>query len=118
MPLCSRDLFGVLRGRCNEPGCECKRYTILRLSESDNLVRCEYCDHVPNAHGKICDLETKNAAEAKAQCNVPGTVFEDSVSDETVEACTSSLSSVQYAVQVFTWTVNTNLLTTCMAETR
>ncbi|XP_075550610.1 uncharacterized protein LOC142584342 [Dermacentor variabilis] len=96
MPSCSRDLFGVLRGRCNEPGCECKRYTILRLSESDNLVRCEYCDHVPNAHGKICDLETKNAAEAKAQCNVPGTVFEDSVSDETVEACTSSLSSVQY----------------------
>ncbi|XP_072145366.1 uncharacterized protein [Dermacentor andersoni] len=38
----------------------------------------------------------KNAAEAKAQCNVPGTVSEASVSDETVEACTSSLSSVQY----------------------
>lgn len=48
----NRDLFGVTRGRCTEASCDCQRYTVLALSS----VKCEYCDHVPSAHGRISEL--------------------------------------------------------------
>ncbi|XP_075555841.1 uncharacterized protein LOC142588199 [Dermacentor variabilis] len=59
MALSSRDLWGVLRGSCNEPFCDCRRYIVVCSSDdpAENSSCCDYCNHCPGAHGRLTDLE-------------------------------------------------------------
>nr|XP_054924924.1 uncharacterized protein LOC129383923 [Dermacentor andersoni] len=61
MALSSKDLWGVLRGSCNEPFCDCRRNIVVCSSDdsAENSSRCDYCNHCPGAHGRITDLESK-----------------------------------------------------------
>lgn len=57
MSLTSRDMWGVLRGSCREPLCDCQRYVVVCPSdESAAKIRCEFCNHCPSIHGRITDL--------------------------------------------------------------
>ncbi|CAN7948079.1 unnamed protein product [Ixodes pacificus] len=68
MALTNKDLFGVTRGRCNEAHCGCQHYKVL----SPLKIKCDYCDHCPNVHGKICDLEPVNEpVDLGASCRQP-----------------------------------------------
>ena len=52
MPM--KDVQGSLRGKCNQPGCDCKGYEI--PGRYTHHRRCEYCDHTPTQHVKIIEL--------------------------------------------------------------
>lgn len=48
-----KDVQGIQRGKCNDPGCECEEYIAHKGSGS---LRCEYCNHTPAQHVKIIAL--------------------------------------------------------------
>ncbi|KAL3198954.1 hypothetical protein MRX96_001530 [Rhipicephalus microplus] len=58
MPLSSHDMWGVLRGSCNETSCDCRRYVVFSSPDDStaNAIRCGNCNHFPAAHGRITDL--------------------------------------------------------------
>ena len=49
-----KDVQGTLRGKCDQPGCNCKGYR--RALLHNHQLRCEYCDHTPAQHVTIIEL--------------------------------------------------------------
>ena len=53
--LTNRDVFGIVRRRCKEEGCECAGYLVeaASLTTSAPQLKCGYCQHAPSTHGYL-----------------------------------------------------------------
>ncbi|XP_077508014.1 uncharacterized protein LOC144119208 isoform X2 [Amblyomma americanum] len=75
MAASSRDVFGVLRGRCTEDNCDCPQYMVL----PELKLKCEYCGHCPSAHGKINEI---GSIEATTNVDVPDVSTQETVGED------------------------------------